>query len=204
MVDPKVQERFTRRCTDAAFGYGEATTAAYAAFAGHVLDFWAGVLSPESKPKPAPTAWGWPVRQEPMPLPFAPFMWAGAPSMRAMTLTPFPFAAFPFASGQQPFQAWLGLFPFASAPAAWPMAFMMIASGMPSSVAWPTAEANVAAIDAAGAAAVTVRQAFASYRSEGGHTLRQISPPEQLMRFAMVATLVPLGLGSMLAHVRMP
>ena len=204
MVDPKVQERFARRCTDAAFGYGTATTAAYAAFAGHVLDFWAGVLSPETKPKPSPPAWGWPVRQEPLPLPFAPFMWAGAPSMRDMTLTPFPFAAFPFPSRQTPFQAWLGLFPFASAPAAWPMAFMMIASGMPSSVAWPTAEANVAAIDAADAAAVTVRQAFSSYRSESGHTAQQMSPPAQLMQFAMVAALIPLSVGTMLAHVRMP
>jgi hypothetical protein len=129
-----------------------------------------------------------------------------APSTPA---SPFPFAAFPFAPFattpgvnpfQGPLQAWFSGFPFAAATPAWPMAFMLIAYGIPSAVAWPTAEANVAAIDAADAAAVTVRQAFSSYRTDGGHSARQW-PPEQLMMFA---ALLPLGLGAMLAQMRMP
>ena len=40
MIDPDLQQRFARRCTDAAFGYSTAGTAAYAAMADQVLNFW--------------------------------------------------------------------------------------------------------------------------------------------------------------------
>ena len=49
-----LQQRFTSRCTDAALGYSAASTAAYAAFAEQVLNFWSAVLQPPgAKPPPA-------------------------------------------------------------------------------------------------------------------------------------------------------
>ena len=179
MLDTRLQERFTRRCTDAAFGYTAATTAAYAAFAEQVFNFWAGRAQPPPKPAddtPSP-AWGWPLpapRQEPPPMPFFPFFWA-APPQRQSTPTGFPSPAFPlrapFAVAASPSPIQAGSTYAAAPPAAWPMAFMMMASGVPRSVAWPTAEANVAVMDAADAAAVSVRQVIPSYRSDGGHAV---------------------------------
>ncbi len=235
MVDPKLHERFTRRSTDAAFGYGTAATEAYFALAGQVLDFWANVLSSDAPARPqtkraATTlpvpAFGWPATQAstavtpfwaaPAPAaqtmvdPFAIFAaWANAfagptaaAPYRASPQLPFanPFQMSAFQPWQNPWQAWLGATPFAAATPAWPMAFMMIAYGMPSSVAWPAAEANVAVIEAADAAAGTVRQAFSSYRTDGGHSARQWEPA-QLM---MLAAFLPMGLGAMLAQVRIP
>ena len=56
MVDKHLQDRFSRSCTDAAFGYTAAATAAYAAFADQVLSFWTGALQPpEDRKDPAPT-----------------------------------------------------------------------------------------------------------------------------------------------------
>jgi hypothetical protein len=200
MVDPHLQERFTRRCTDAAFGYTAATTAAYAAFAEQVFDFWADMLAPSKPAKASTPAWGWPVpvRQQPPAMPFAPFIWPTA-LPRGEAHAGFPLAGFPFPAGAtpNPLQAWLDM--WTAPPASWPMAFMLIASGMPRSVAWPTAEANVAVMDAADAAAGSVRQAFASYRAVGGHSGRQW-PPAQLM---MLAALAPLGFGTLLMNVRM-
>ena len=46
MLDRDLQQRFASRCTDAALGYSAASTAAYAAFADQVLNFWSAVLQP--------------------------------------------------------------------------------------------------------------------------------------------------------------
>ncbi len=203
MIDTRHQERFARRCTDAAFGYTAATTAVYAAFADQVFDFWASALRPAREEPPPPQVWGWPMmpvpasarRQDPKPNPFLPFTWMAPQSSR--TAAP----EDPFAGANAMFSAWLGMFPFAAPPAAWPMAFTMIASGVPHSVAWPTAEANVAAMDAAEAATASVQKVLASYRSDGGHAVsRQQWPPAHLM---MLATLVPLNFGVVLASLRM-
>jgi hypothetical protein len=203
MLDTRLQERFTRGCTDAAFGYTAATTAAYAAFAEQVFSFWAGALRPAPEPAPAQTVWGWPLpapRQEPAAMPFFPFAWA-APQRPS---TP---AVDPFAGANAAFTAWLDMFSYAAAPpAAWPMAFMMIASGVPRSVAFPTAEANVAVMDAADAAAVSVQRVMSSYRTDGGHAVaRQSWPPAHLLppaHLMMLAMLVPLNFGTMLTSMR--
>jgi hypothetical protein len=203
MLDTRLQERFTRGCTDAAFGYTAATTAAYAAFADQVFSFWAGAFTPPApEPAPPPTVWGWPMmpfmqapRPEPAPMPFMPFPWA-TPQRQSVP------AVDPFAGANAAFSAWLDMFSYAAAPpAAWPMAFMLIASGVPRSVAFPTAEANVAVMDAADAAAVSVQRVMSSYRSDGGHAVAQQSwPPAHLM---MLAMLVPFGFGTMLTSMRM-
>ena len=188
MVDQRLQERFTRHCTDAAFGYATAATAAYAAVADQVLSFWADALKPSDArtPQQPAFAWSWPAPQ-PAPV-WNPFTW-GAPQ----SFAPSPYSANPFA-------AWFGMFPFAANPAAWPMACMFMASGVPRSVAWPAAEANVAAMEAVDVATVSVRQAFSSYRSDGGHaTAQQGWPAAHLL---MLAVLTPLSVGAMLANGR--
>jgi hypothetical protein len=206
MLDTRLQERFAQRCTDAAFGYTAATTAAYAAFADQVFDFWAGMLKPaREEPPPTPQFnWGWPLpmaapaapRRDVAPIPFAPFAWAAAPQSRS------PMPDNPFAGANAAFAAWMGMFPYAAyvAPPAWPMAFMMMASGVPRSVAWPTAEANLAVMDAAEAATASMQNALASYRSDGGHAVvRHQWPTTQMMLLAM---LVPLNFGTVLSSLR--
>jgi hypothetical protein len=204
MVDQHLQERFTRHCTDAAFGYATATTAAYAAFADQVLSFWANALQPSARREPQPPAfaWGWPVpASQPAPPPmWNPFAWAMPQSFAP---SPYTFAgpgstANSFAGN--PFAAWLGMFPFAANPAAWPMACMFMASGVPRSVAWPAAEANVAAMEAVDVAAVSVRKAFASYRTDGGHANAQQGWPAA--HLLMLAVLTPLSVGAMFANGR--
>jgi hypothetical protein len=207
MLDTRLQERFARRCSDAAFGYTAATTAAYAAFADQVLDFWASALKPaREEPTPPQVNWGWPMmsvmpmpasarRQDPAPNPFLPFTWMAPQSSR--TAAPDD----PFAGANALFSAWLSMFSYAAPPAAWPMAFTMMASGVPRSVAWPAAEANVAVMDAAEAATASMHTALASYRNDGGHAVsRQGWAPSQLM---MLAMLVPLNFGAVLTSLRM-
>ncbi len=202
MLDTQLQERFARRCTDAAFGYTAATTAAYAAFSDQVLDFWAGVLKTDQRAAPAPQmTWGWPLpmtaaapRQELAPVPFMPFPWA-APQSRSVPVDN------PFAVANAAFSTWLGMFPYTMPSPAWPMAFMMIVSGVPRSVAWPAAEANIAVMDAAEAATVSVQKVLASYCTNGGHAVsREQWPTAHLMMFAM---LVPLNIGALLGSLRM-
>lgn len=198
MLDTHLQDRFTRRCTDAAFGYTAATTAAYAALTEQVFDFWAKVSTPA---EPAPRAavqpvWGWPVpaKREPAPTPLWPFAW-----MLPQT-PPAPQSYFAPGGVSSPFDAWFAMFPFAAPSPAWPMAFMMIASGVPRDVAWPTAEANMAAMEAADVAAASVQKVFSGYRTDGGHSVvRQSWPPASVMMLAMLA---PLSFGTMLSSMR--
>jgi len=200
MVDDQyLQERFTRHCTDAAFGYASAATAAYAAFADQVLGFWATALQPSDRraPQQPAFAWSWPVpAPQPAPPMWNPFAWAIPPQ----SFAPSPYAFTGSSAAANPFAAWLGMFPFAAPSAAWPMACMFMASGMPRSVAWPTAEANVAAMEAVDVARVSVRKAFASYRTDGGHANAQQGWPAA--HLLMLAVLTPLSVGAMLANGR--
>jgi len=198
MVDQHLQERFTRHCTDAAFGYATAATAAYAAFADQVLGFWANALQPSNRREPQQPAfaWSWPVpASQPAPPVWNPFAWA-----LPQSFAPSPYSFGGSSAAANPFTAWLGMFPFATAPAAWPMACMFMASGVPRSVAWPAAEANVAAMEAVDVATVTVRQAFSSYRTDGGHASAQQGWPAA--HLLMLAVLTPLSFGAMLANGR--
>jgi hypothetical protein len=230
MLDPDLQQRFTRGCTDAAFGYSAASTAAYAAFADQVMNFWSGVLQP---PRREPEIWRWPVPMAPTPAlaPFAmPFAWAlpqapvpaplpanpweamtafasamssalGAMSAPAPKSLANPFAMPVTNPMANPMSAWLAMFPFASPPSAWPMAFMMMSSGVPHAVAWPTAKANAAVLDAAGAATQSIRKVFASYQTEGGHAASPGTWPHADMLTLM--TMVPLNVGTMFTALRM-
>jgi hypothetical protein len=233
MLDPELQQRFARRCTDAAFGYSAASTAAYGAIADQMLNFWSGILQP-APPKREPELWRWPVPMAPTrpappaPTPmFNPFAWMLPPAPPppvpvAPSLPTNPWEAMaqfadvmssalssmsamsvkPVSTPTHPMAAWLTTFPFAAPPAAWPMAFMMMSSGVPHAIAWPTAEANVAVLDAADAATRSIKKVFASYHADGGHagSHGRWPPTEMLTLMAMV----PLNVGTMFTAMRMP
>lgn len=231
MLDPELQQRFMRHCTDAAFGYSAAGTAAYAAFADQVLNFWTSALQPPT-PKRGPELWRWPVPLSPSPAPatpanpFAwPFAWAlpqaPAPVSKPVSLPSNPWEAMaqyaeamsgalsamsgtpvkPVASPANPMTAWLTAFPFMPSTAAWPMAFMMMSQGVPHAVAWPTAEANAAVLDAAEVARRSIKNAFASYQSEGGHAAGgSVWPPIEMLTLLAV---VPLNVGTMLTAMKL-
>ncbi len=63
-------------------------------------------------------------------------------------------------------------------------------AGVPREVAWPTAEANAAAIDAAEAATEAVNSVFASYHTDSGYAAAHIMPPKQMIAAMLLA---PLG-----------
>lgn len=158
---------FARTCTSAAFGYARATTAAYAALAQHTFDFWSQAAKRvEPSEKPVSFSVTRPNRSLGAPdvtNPFDPFgltkPWA-ALEREAMANA----------------KAWWGLFPFEGNPASWPMAFQMMKSGVPRTVALPTAEANVAAIEAATIAQQAVARIFSAYQTDGGHAAVHFEP----------------------------
>jgi hypothetical protein len=197
VLDPKLQARFTRSCTDAAFGYTAATIAAYADLTSQVLNFWADALQPAGDDKTRATneQAGFPfVRQNTTPTPFAPFDWMVDPRWLPPTANS--------ALGNvlaSPFAAWCGMLPITASPAVWPMAIMLMSAGVPRSVAWPTAEANVAVMDAADAAAVSVKQVFASYPTGGGHAVTSLWPPNSFMTLAAFS---PFNINAMMAAFR--
>lgn len=228
MLDPDLQQRFARRCAEAALGYSAASTAAYAAFTDQVLNFWSNVLqAPPAKREPDP--WRWPVplaasQASPSETPFNPFAWAlpqPPPKPAAPSLPTNPFEAMeafanamsgalsamsstpvkPITGAANPMSAWLTMFPFTPPSAAWPMAFMMMSSGVPHAVAWPTAEANVAVLDAAEVARRSIKKVFASYQSEGGYAAGGNAwPPIEMLTLMAV---VPFNVGTMFAALRM-
>jgi hypothetical protein len=127
-------------------------------------------------------------------MPFAPFGFGWPPAPTQVTSSPFPSSVY------GPFAAWFNMFPMAAPSAAWPMAFMMMASGVPRSVAWPAAEANAAVMDAADAAAASVRKVYSSYHTEGGHSGggRSTWPSAPLFALAFL----PLTMGGMMSAMR--
>jgi len=227
MLDPELQQRFMRSCAEAAFGYSAASTATCAAFADQVLNFWTSVLQP-TPPKREPELWRWPSPvAAPTPAQLNPFFWAlpqAAPPPKRPPATGLPtnpweaMAQFadavssalstvdtvpvkPVAGPGNPMAAWLSAFPFSPPSPAWPMAFMMMSQGVPHAVAWPTAEANVAVLDAADTARRSIKKAFASYQTETGHAAGGNAwPPVEMLTLLAI---VPLNIGTMLAAMRL-
>lgn len=196
MLDARLQARLAQNYADAAVGYTNASVAAMSAIANRTLAFW--MPAPETRQTPSGRrdhlSWfdGQRASRRPEPAstdalnPWAAFnFWTSAmtsamqprptnPSMMAMAMSFGPFAAW--------WSQALGTPNFA-----WPMAYQMIASGVPESVAWPTAEANAAVLDAAVAVKQEVEQAFASYQSAGGFAMAHILPPAKPTALALTA-----------------
>jgi hypothetical protein len=175
------------------------TLAAYAAVATQTFDFWANAAT--STPERA-------IRREPAQLPaaFAFGSWPN-PALDFLKMSnawaansPWgksTWASSPWGAGGangiaaqmafSPVAAWWGMFPLTGNPASWPMAYGLMTAGMPREVAFPTAEANTAAIEAAEVATEAINTVFASYRSESGYAMAQVIGPRQLMTAIMLA-----------------
>jgi hypothetical protein len=186
-VDTELTTRFAKSYTTAAFGYARAASAAYAALADQTLDFWA---------QAAKTTTATPRRTDEF-RPSAPYLVTGPRPYRsaftpAPTPTP-PLDLFKISSAWAsspmfaPMRAWWGMFPLEGNPSSWPMAYAMMTAGVPRAVALPTAEANLAAIDAAEAASASIDRAFSTYRSESGFAVAQIVSPKALYSALMLA-----------------
>jgi len=208
VLDAELNARFARSCTDAAFGYARAATAAYAAVANQTLEFWANAANPTSRgPAAAFDPWGITTRQAPKPAVALPFgnwpnpaleffkmsnAWAANSPWGGSAWTASPWGA-QGANGVaaqlafSPVAAWWAMFPLNGNPASWPMAYSLMTAGVPSSVAWPTAEANTAALEAAEVATDALNAAFATYRSESGYAMTTVIAPRQLVAAMLLA-----------------
>ena len=191
------------QCTmQAGFGFATAALVAQANLFGQALDFWSKTIETATKPTPAPKSWyrNPNARTSPKPrtspatasafaFPFA--MLASPPSPTAPTIAFNPFA---------PFAAWMTAWPPQGNPMAWPMAMAMMGAGVPRNVAYPLAEANTAAMDAAATASRVMEDSFSSYRSNGGHASTLVRVSEAGSGSAMsawVMAMVPLALNFM-------
>lgn len=176
MIDPTVQTRISRNAGLAAIDYGAATNQAGFEAMNAIIEFWSDVLcQPVSDAEPR--SWYRP-----------PAGSASAATRSADDWAKPSRAMFPSAAPQRPasaakpdlvtaqMTAWQSLMtdPWKLSPMAWPMAMMMMSSGLPESVAVPVASANAAASEAAMAATAAMNDAVSSYRSDGGHAVAQI------------------------------
>lgn len=206
MFDAQAQTRINKCCSDAAFGYFTAAGAAYAAFAEQAVGYW-GEMMKASMPTPAPKkpkSWYVPPPEvssatnrasTPVDAWACMMPWMSGP-MSAMTAMPSgandTLMGFP-AWMWGPLAPWVAMSDPRTAMA-WPMACGMMAVGVPKTVAWPTAQANVAAMDALNTAAKSVETAVVSYRSSGGHAVaRIVNSPVMAAPFALLFVVAPIS-----------
>lgn len=198
MPSPTPPERFAKCWSEAMLGYANATNAAYWAMTSQALSFWGDTARTAmgSRPGAGAAADSWyrperPVRTALLPPPAAAQSAWGFPRYDAMN----PFAP---AGGAipNPLSVWFDMLPLRGGPAAWQMAFAMLASGVPRQIAWPTAEANAAMIDAAQAAKDTVDTVFSSFRTDGGHASTVPRYTSRLMSAIWVLPLSGFALAS--------
>jgi hypothetical protein len=207
-MDPSSQERFARGCTQAAFGYSAAATAAFSDLALRALDFWSTALDgvssndvPEvdaapsatkAPDKPAQLAKTHPDAEPPFGFSLAD--WGCLPwfdPQRTARLMDVDASASPFSA----FLAMANLIPLRGPSTSWPMARAMIDSGVPRAVAWPAAEANAAALDAADVATHGLRQILASYHTDSGYAVAaRTTTPTMVVLAAVQALMMPLDM----------
>jgi hypothetical protein len=206
MFDLAQQTQFNRSCSDASFGYAKTILAMYAEASNGALAFWADVANATSEPA-GPRSTRADVWYEPSRASRSAYRPVSSVSADSNPMTAW-FAAFappsPADTGSaafmNPMLAFWNMMPMSATPAAWPMAYGMIASGVPRSVAWPAAEANTAAMDAMSTAATAMGAPFSSYHSAGGFASAQVFSPAGVM--GMMGAL-PVGFAAMfpwLAH----
>lgn len=175
MYDSELQSRFAASTLDAMQGYMSASNAASAAAMGNILDFWSSTAKAFASGGLRPAESAMPSWPQPWPQ-----TWPQA----------WPQMANRDAAYMQPWDVWMSMTPFGRPPVVLQMAYAMMAFGVPREVAMPTAEANLAAIDAAETAAKPFKDAFSTYRSDGGHATAQI-------KYAMTAAMMsPLMLAT--------
>lgn len=100
-----------------------------------------------------------------------------------------------------PMMAWWTFAQSGLSPKAWPMAFGMIASGVPQKVAWPTAAANAAAQEAAQTATRSIDAAFARYHTSTGHASAQIVNAGPFM---IAIAIAPISAAALMPWLSLP
>ncbi|MDX2307846.1 MAG: hypothetical protein NW216_06395 [Hyphomicrobium sp.] len=185
MYDLSQQVRIAKNCTEASLGYAEAATQAYSEIVstslGALADFARDLNAEAARQERRRRSWfrvpedidhersnssaGTPrsaLRNE--------HRTAARTALRqAERPVANPFAAGPWGD-VNPFKLWLDMMPMSAENAAnWPGAYVLIACGLPRSVAWPMARANAAALEAATSTAAAMRQTFPAFHSESGY-----------------------------------
>ncbi len=194
MIDPTLQTRFAKSSTIAAMDYGAAINQAAFETGNLMIAFWSNVLAANA-PGAEQRSWYRPPMAGSTVTSKASDHWA-KPSQDwfPAKATPPPAATLMPDLVTAQVSAWqaMMLTPWKLTPTAWPMAYMMMSSGVPESVAVPTASANAAAADAVMAATEAVQKATSSYRSDGGHAVAQVIMLPYPAA-AMVAAVAPLA-----------
>lgn len=150
-------------CSEAMFGYAEATTAFWWSATQQTIDACDRAIKAASPgAEPEPTSW------------FNPAPGGKAFHASVEAVSPWPQMSWfgmplPAPAAASPFDVWFDMFPLSANPVAWPMAYFMLSAGMPKNVAWPAAKANAAMMEAAGLASDQLQSAFSSYRSDSGY-----------------------------------
>lgn len=186
MLDAGTQARFARSCSDAMFGYANTAAATYASMTAQTFDMWTATLRAMAPQAEEPRSWyRHPDERARRPV-VHPFLAAWMPaSASTRTTTPFAFWMQPAAPAASldawfaPWTTWFGMWSGPRAASAGPMAFVMVAGGVPQSIAVPAAEAHAAALEAAGIASDQLGQVFAQYRSESGYAMAQVVAPRR-------------------------
>ncbi|MBN8911493.1 MAG: hypothetical protein J0H65_05415 [Rhizobiales bacterium] len=183
-IQSDLSRRFAKSYATAAFGYARAASAAYAALADQTLDFWSTatrVSAHDERPRPH-------LQLVSGPQPYRSAV--SSPAVPASQTAPIDFVGMTNAWAASPMfapvRAWWSLFPLQGNPASWPMAYAMMTAGVPRAVALPTAEANVAAMDAADAATASIDRAFSAYRSDSGFAVAQVIAPKAWLSALML------------------
>ena len=181
-------ERIARGCAQAAAGYAAAATAAYTELACRTLDFWSMALSGLCEPSTPPTAPAPPVAEPAFGL--SPQDWNATSWLEPRRFDDV-WSLNPVANPMGAFFGLANMVPLRGSSQSWGMAKVLIDSGVPRSVAWPTAEANAAVLDAADAASAKLRKIVATYHSESGHaSAARILTPSALGLALTIATSV--------------
>lgn len=179
MMSTQQHVEITKRGMDAAFGYTHAAINASFETTARALAVWTEVARTLAPPAPP--------REET-------WEWSGAPRRPRSTLLSEPAKAAPvwpdppgafaglFALNKNPWFgteapspfAWWAWMPQSAVPATWPWAYGYISYGVPGSVAWPMAKANVALLEVAQKTAEATGAPFPAYRSDNGFASAQV------------------------------
>lgn len=191
--------RIARGCNEASIGYAAAATAAYTQMASSVLDFWCTALSgltedpADSDAEKAPASRAVATSEPPFGMSMAdwsPMSWFDPRRFEAM------WRMDPTTPPATAMMAMANTVPLRGTSTSWGMAQVMIDSGVPRAIAWPTAEANAAALDAADAASNGFRTVIASYHSDSGYATaaRSMTPSLIAVALALGAQVAPVSI----------
>lgn len=203
MIDVDLQMRFWRNMTDAMTHGTEAAFAAAAVWQKDMLSTATAPSKPPQSSAAAFGSLMWPFQPQrsnvrTQTLTAWPMWWMPAPAPSTYAVNPFavmtpssyaammPWAefyrnAFAQMAPNGPYAQWAKTFaPFFPWPVmTWamtqmPLTAMLLSTGMPYSVASPSAKAGTCAMDAAEAARQQMQNVYAAYRSDGGHAAAQL------------------------------